>query len=63
MTPAQKNSSWYKHYNEEVRKMTNRYIYLNRQAITITRKITPEEQKEYERRLNKSDCHKLVYQK
>lgn len=43
--------------------MTNRYIYLNRQAITLTRKITPEEQKEYEMRLNKSDCHKLIYQK
>lgn len=46
------------HFREEMDKATRRYEALNKEAITIVRKITQEEIDEYNRRM-KPSCHRL----
>lgn len=43
--------------------MTNYYTYLNSQSETMARKITPEEEIQFNVLLNKSDCHRLTIKK
>lgn len=59
----QRQSLWYKRYCEEVKRMTDYYTYLNNQSETMARKITPEEEIQFNALLNKSDCHRLTIKK
>ena len=59
----QRQSLWYKRYCEEVKRMTDYYTYLNSQSETITRKITPDEEEQFNALLNKTDCHRLTIKK
>ena len=59
----QRQSLWRKRYCEEVRKMTNHYVYVNNHATTRSRKITADEIERYKDMLNKTDCHRLVFRK
>lgn len=43
--------------------MTNYYTYLNSQSETVIRKITPDEEIQFNALLNKSDCHRLTIKK
>lgn len=43
--------------------MTNYYTYLNSQSETVIRKITPEEEIQFNALLNKPDCHRLTIKK
>lgn len=58
-------ATWRKHYNEEVKRMTNLYSEMNKGIPTKTREITPEEQKQYEqainRKLNINNPYKLSF--
>lgn len=47
-------ATWKKHYNEEVRLMTNRYNEINKEIPTVKREITPEEQRQYEQAINRA---------
>lgn len=60
---SQRQSRWYERYSEEVNRMTKYYTYLNSQAETTIRKITPKEIDEYNAKLNKTDCHRLAISK
>ena len=43
--------------------MTDYYTYLNSQSETTTRKITPDEEEQFNALLNKTDCHRLIIKK
>ena len=43
--------------------MTDYYTYLNAHTETMARKITPEEEVQFNALLNKSDCHRLTIKK
>lgn len=47
-------ATWKKHYNEEVRIMNARYEKLNEEIPTDERKITPEEQRQYEENIERA---------
>ena len=46
-------ATWKTHYNEEVRIMNARYEKINEEIPTNTRKITQEEQRQYEQAINR----------
>ena len=58
-------ATWKTHYNEEVRIMNARYEKINEEIPTNTRKITQEEQRQYEqainRKLNINNPYKLNF--
>jgi len=58
-------ATWKTHYNEEVRIMNARYEKLNEEIPTNIRKITPNEQREFEqaidRATNRSNPYKLNF--
>ena len=43
--------------------MTNYYTYLNSQSETVIRKITPDEEEQFNALLNKTDSHRLTIKK
>ena len=46
-------ATWKTHYNMEVRIMNARYEKINEEIPTNTRKITQEEQRQYEQAINR----------
>ena len=58
-------ATWKKHYNMEVKLMNARYEKINEEIPTNTRKITSEEQRQYEqainRKLNINNPYKLNF--